>query len=126
MDKIENGYCKKIKTKLRVANLFQKQRKCLAQSHNNKQRHLIANTFDSVREDAIIQSKVEQCLQELTDSAKTGKNQMSQRGENVEVMVKNRIKRPHEYVCLGLTKNSFHTTNCRLDSGARLWSDHEG
>ena len=57
-------------------------------------------TLDSMREDAIIQSKVEQRLQELTDLAKivTDQKLKPQRSGNVEAMVKNRTKWPHEYV----------------------------
>ena len=74
----------------------------MKQSLSNIQKRWI--TFDSIKEDAIIQSKVEQRLQELTDLAKTGMSQKlkSQRGGNVEAMVKTRVKWPHEYVLLGL------------------------
>ena len=64
-------------------------------------------TFDSIKEDATIQSKVKQRLQELTDLAKTDMSQKlkkSQRGDNVEVTVKTRVKWPHEYVLSGLNK----------------------
>ena len=54
----------------------------------------------------MIQLKVEQRLQELTELAKTGTSSKlkSQRGGSVEVMVKNRVKWPQEYVLLGLNK----------------------
>ena len=63
-------------------------------------------TLDTVKEDAMIQSRVEQRLQELSGLAKTGTVQKlkSQRGRQVEVMVKNRVKWPHEYVLSGLNK----------------------
>ena len=63
-------------------------------------------TFDSLKEDVMIQSKVEQRLQELSELAKTGTLQKlkSQRGGQVEVMVKNRVKWPHEYILSGLNK----------------------
>ena len=49
---------------------------------------------------------MEQRLQELTELAKTGTVQKlkSQRGGQVEVTVKNRIKWPHEYVLSGINK----------------------
>ena len=63
-------------------------------------------TLESVKEDVLIKLKVKQRLQELTDLAKTGTNSKlkSQRGGNVEVMVKNRVKWPHEYILSGLNK----------------------
>ena len=63
-------------------------------------------TFDSLKDDAMIQSKVGQHLQELSKLAKTGTAQKlkSQRGGQVEVLVKNRVKWPHEYVLSGLNK----------------------
>ena len=71
----------------------------------DKQDHKLP-TLHSIREDAIIQSKVEQRLQELSKLAKTGTIQKlkSQRGGHIEVMVKNRIKWPHEYILSGLNK----------------------
>ena len=63
-------------------------------------------TLESVKEDTLMQLKVEQRLQGLTDLAKTVTNLKlkSQRGGNVEVMIKNRVKWPHEYILSGLTK----------------------
>ena len=63
-------------------------------------------TFDSLKEDAMIQSKVKQRLQELSELAKTGTIQKlkSQRGGQVEVMDKNRVKWPHEYILSSLNK----------------------
>ena len=54
----------------------------------------------------MIHSKIEQRLQELSELAKTGTLQKlkSQRGGQVEVMVKNRVKWPHEYILSGLNK----------------------
>ena len=63
-------------------------------------------TLDSIKEDAMIQSRVEQRLQELSELAKTGTVQKlkSQRGGQVVVLIKNRVKWPHEYVLSSLNK----------------------
>ena len=109
LDKIENGTCKKTvdKTKIKGKSSSKSKEKVAPKL----QQHIEAfeqklPTFDSLKEDALIQSKVEQRLQELTDLAKTGTTQKikSQRGGSVEVTVKNRVKWPHEYVLSGLNK----------------------
>ena len=60
----------------------------------------------SVSDEALLQLKVDQRLQELTDLAKSGNTSKikSQRGGNFEVLVKQRVKWPHEYVLSGLNK----------------------
>ena len=109
LDKIENGTCKKTadKTKIKGKSSSKPKEKIAPKP----QQHVEAfeqnlPTLDSLKEDALIQSKVEQRLQELTDLAKTGTTQKikSQRGGSVEVTVKNRIKWPHEYVLSRLNK----------------------
>ena len=62
----------------------------------------------ALTDETLLQLKVEQRLQELSDLAKTGTNLKlkSQQGGNVEVLVKNRVKWPHEYVLSGLNKES--------------------
>ena len=58
----------------------------------------------ALRQDSFIQKQVEQRLKELTAlQSGTDKKIKSQRG-GVEVMVKNRIKWPHEFVLTGNTK----------------------
>ena len=54
----------------------------------------------AVSDEALLQLKVDQRLQELTDLAKAGTHSKikSQRGGHFEVLVKHRVKWPHEYV----------------------------
>ena len=114
LDNIENVDCKKIsdKSKIKGAKGVSKSKKLVSiksdsKSDSRNETHVTKfPTFDSLREDAMIQSKVEQRLQELSELAKTGNTQKlkSQRGGQVEVLVKNRVKWPHEYVLSGLNK----------------------
>ena len=57
-------------------------------------------------DETLLQLKVEQRLQELSDLAKTGTHSKlkSQRGGTVEVLIKNRVKWPHEYMLSGVNK----------------------
>ena len=66
----------------------------------------MGSNLGALTDETLLQLKVEQRLQELSDLAKTGTNSKlkSQRGGNVEVLVKNRVKWPHEYVLSGLNK----------------------
>ena len=59
-----------------------------------------------MRQDVILQAKVEERLQKLTDLAKTGtvSKMISQRGGKVEVLIKNRVKWLHEFVLSGTNK----------------------
>ena len=59
--------------------------------------------LNALRHDALIQLKVEQRLKELQETEKQGKLN-SVRGGLVEVMVKHRVKWPHEYILLGSNK----------------------
>ena len=109
LDKIENGTCKKTSDKSKIKSTKSKTKK--VPSTKSSQQFETSNecklpTLQSVKEDALIQLKVEQRLQELTELAKTGTNSKlkSQRGGNVEVMVKNRVKWPHEYILSGLNR----------------------
>ena len=117
LDKIENVECKKTSDKSKIKGLkgVSKSKKLLSAKSDPKSdakseiQISKLPTFDSLKEDAMIQSKVEQRLQELSELAKTGTLQKlkSQRGGQVEVMVKNRVKWPHEYILSGLNKESF-------------------
>ena len=109
-DEIENGNCKKTsyKSKIKGGKGVSKSKKVVTTKLNqkaDKHDHKLT-TLDSIREDAMIQSKVEQQLQELSELAKTGTVQKlkSQRGGHVEVMVKNRITWPHKYVLSSFNK----------------------
>ena len=110
LDKIESNECKKTlgKTKIKSAKHVSKTKTLTTKS---KQEPEISHdyklpTIESVKDDALIQLKVEQRLQELTDLAKTDTSSKlkSQRGGQVEVMVQKRVKWPHEYIWSGLTK----------------------
>ena len=56
-----------------------------------------------MRQDAYIQAQVENRIQELAQMSKAG-NLKSQRGGKVDVIVKHRVKWPHEYVLTGINK----------------------
>ena len=109
LDKIENGDCKKTSDKSKIKSTKSKTKKVvntkLHQQFDTSNEQKLP-TLQSVKEDALIQLKVEQRLQELTDLAKTGTNSKlkSQRGGNVEVLVKTRVKWPHEYILSRLNK----------------------
>ena len=109
LDKIEGDACKKTSDKAKIKKTKVKQQQVVNTTVKQQPKtfdDLKLPTLQSVKEDALIQLKIEQRLQELTDLAKTGMNPKlkSQRGGNVEVMVKNRIKWPHEYILSGLSK----------------------
>ena len=65
-----------------------------------------STTIKSMRQDAILQAKVDERLQELSELAKTGtfSKLKSRRGGKEEVLVKNRVKWPHEFVLSGANK----------------------
>ena len=76
LDKIKNGDCKKTsdKSKIKGGKGLAKSKKVVTtklkqqtEKHDNK-----LPTFDSIREDAMIQSKVKQCLQELFSQNRYG------------------------------------------------------
>ena len=105
LDKIESGDCKKTSDKSKIKSKKSKQKKVVNTKPKQQSETFIEHklaTLHSVKEDALIQVKVEQWLKELMDLAKTCTNSKlkSQRGGNVEVMVKNRVKWPP----VGLTK----------------------
>ena len=109
LDKIEGDACKKTSDKSKIKKTKVKQQQVVNTTVKQQPKAFVDHklpTLQSVKEDALIQLKVEQRLQKLTDLAKTGMNSKlkSQRGGNVEVMVKNRIKWPHEYILSGLSK----------------------
>ena len=109
LDKIEGDACKKTSDKAKIKKTKVKQQQVVNTTVKQQPKtfdDLKLPTLQSVKEDALIQLKVEQRLQELTDLAKTGMNPKlkSQRGGTVEVMVKNRIKWAHEYILSGLSK----------------------
>ena len=58
-------------------------------------------------DEALLQLKVDQRLQELSDLAKSGipnAKFKSQRSGNVDVLIRNRVRWPHEYVLSGVNK----------------------
>ena len=109
LDKIENGGCKKTSDKTKIKSTKSKPKKGIttkASQQFDTYNECNLPTLQSVKEDALIQLKVEQRLQEPTEIAKTGTSSKlkSQRGGNIEVMVKTRVKWPHEYILSGLNK----------------------
>ena len=58
--------------------------------------------LQSIRQDAFIQSQVDQRLKELTNSDNAGTKIKSLRGGPVDVVVPNRVKWPQEFVLSGL------------------------
>ena len=63
-------------------------------------------SLEALRHDALIQAQVENRLHELSQLNQAGNQKYkSQRGGNVEVLMKNRVKWPHEYVLSGMNKD---------------------
>ena len=109
LEKIENADCKKTSDRSKIkGKSVSKSKKVLINKSNPKVKIPDEKipTLDSIKVDTMIQSKVEQRLQELSELAKTGTVQKlkSQRGGQVEVLINNRVKWPHEYVLSGLNK----------------------
>ena len=109
LEKIENADCKKTSDRSKIKGKHvSKSKKVLTNKNNPKVETPDRKipTLDSIKEDAMIQSRVEQRLQELSELDKTGTVQKlkSQRGVQVEVLIKNRVKWPHDYVLSGLNK----------------------
>ena len=110
LDKIENRDCKKTldKTKTKTVKNKDKKSKKLSDSTEQRQSLPVAHNVwqSSISDEALLQLKVDQRLQELTDLAKSGTTSKIklQRGGNFEVLVKQRVKWPHEYVLSGLNK----------------------
>ena len=65
-----------------------------------------STTLEYMRQDAVLQAKVDERLQALTELAKTGilSKLKSQRGGKVEVLITNRVKWPHKFVLSGADK----------------------
>ena len=123
LDNIESVDCKMTsdKSKIKGAKGVSKSKKLVSTKSDSKSnsRNEIHVTkfpmFDCLREDAMIQSKVEQRLQELSELAKTGNTQKlkSQRGGQVEA----RSNGPMNMFYPVLIKKEFHTISFRLPSG---------
>ena len=110
LDKIENKDSKKTADKSKVKrskskDIKPKKHSKATQPISKPSEHMGSN-LGVLTDETLLQLKVEQRLQELSDLAKTGTNSKlkSQRGGNVEVLVKNRVKWPHEYILSGLNK----------------------
>ena len=110
LDKIENNDCKKTLDKTKIKTVKNKHKKSEKLSDSTEQQQSLPVTHNvwqsSVSDEALLQLKVDQRLQELTDLAKSSTTSKikSQRGGNFEVLVKQRVKWPHEYVLSGLNK----------------------
>ena len=117
LDKIENKECKKTADKAKIKNSDNKGAK--TKKGPAKVQHVCQKLHtskpdqqSSVADETLLQLKVDQTLQELSDLAKSGTFQKikSQRGGPVDVLIKNRVRWPHEYVLSGLNKE------CRMTS----------
>ena len=111
LDKIENKECKKSTDKAKIKNSDNKgaraKKGSIKVQHVSQKLHTSKpDQQSSVAEETLLQLKVDQRLQELSDMAKSGtfSKIKSQRGGPVEVMIKNRVTWPHEYVLSGLNK----------------------
>ena len=110
LDRIENKDSKKTADKSKVKSSKSKVTKSrkdskVTQPTSKPSEHMGSN-LGVLNDETLLQLKIEQRLQELSDLAKTGTNSKlkSQRGGSVEVLVKNRVKWPHEYVLSSLNK----------------------
>ena len=104
LEKIEGKSAKRLRIEVKLRN-HTKLRTLLRKPQGLESiRHNLP--IESMRQDAILQAKVDERLQELSELAKTGtfSKLKSQRGGKVEVLVKNRVKWPHEFVLSGANK----------------------
>ena len=110
LDKIEGEKCKKTvdKAKIKNSGKVAKKKTGKTQPTTTPAPDMPLPSVDSMRQDVILQAKVEQRLQELAMLAKAGTENSqklkSQRGGNVEVLVQKRVKWPHEFVLAGVNK----------------------
>ena len=119
LDKIESTNAKKTSDKSKIKSSKNTQRnKSATQTVTTPvaQQQPVAANFTSapmsltdlqaIRQDAQLQARVDSRLKELADLANTGMTSKlkSQRGGPVEVIVKNRVKWPHEFVLTGVNK----------------------
>ena len=109
LDKIENKTCKKSSDKSKIESSVQKtfKTKKADKGHTSEKSEHKTNFPTSTTDEALLQLKVDQKLQELSDLAKSGipnAKFKSQRGGNVDVLIRNRVRWPHEYVLSGINK----------------------
>ena len=107
LDKIENKTCKKSSDKSKIKSSGKKSAKTKKVVTNDIASVKTPDLSTSMTEEALLQLKVDQRLQELSDLAKSGipnSKFKSQRGGNVDVQVKNRVRWPHEYILSGVNK----------------------
>ena len=111
LDKIENKECEKTTDKSKnksSANKVVKTNKLSTKAQQSCQKLTSSKTLhlSSMADETLLQLKVDQRLQELSDLAKSGTFQKvkSQRGGTVDVLIKNRVRWLHEYILSGLNK----------------------
>ena len=112
LDNIEkSSQCKKTSDKTKIKKTKSKQsstsRKTETVPQSAAANDQILNTnIGTLRQDAFIQAQVQQRLHELANLANPGNSEKikSQRGGKVEILVKNRVKWPHEFILSGLNK----------------------
>ena len=72
----------------------------------------IIPTLESVKQNSYIQAQVEQRLKQIAAMSETGtENKIKSQRGSVKVMVKNRVKWPHEYVLTGASKERVSYDN---------------
>ena len=88
----------------------------------------MGSNLDALTDETLLQLKVDQRLQELSDLAKTGTSSKfkSERGGSLEVLIKNRVKWPHEYVLSGLNKERVTYDQLNVTVGGWVWSNYMG
>ena len=104
LDKIEN---KTSSDKSKIKSSGKKSAKTKKVANNDIASVKTPDLSTSMTEEALLQLKADQRLQELSDLAKSGipnSKFKSQRGGNVDVQVKNRVRWPHEYILSGVNK----------------------
>ena len=78
----------------------------IASGHVSQNSSNLPENIQALRQDALVQAQVEQRLLEITQLSRAGTDSRvkSQCGGKIEVLVKNRVKWPHEYVLSGPNK----------------------
>ena len=108
LDNMEEKSCKKTSDQAKVKNKTVKTKKVKNSETPvtvaSQSKHLATvPDLNTLRQDALIQLKVEERLKQLQENDKPGKIK-SLRGGAVEVLVQNKVKWPHEYVLSGSSK----------------------
>ena len=109
LDTMEEKTCKKTSDQTKVKNKTVKKKVKNSETPvtvASENKHLATvPDLNTLRQDALIQLKVEERLKQLQESDKPGKiKSLRGGGGGVEVLVQNKVKWPHEYVLSGSSK----------------------